>query len=265
MRGRLEWGQLRAHVPDAAHGFTIGAPGVAVVDLGTQFRMAVDGRGTRVEVTQGRVRLDRDTGDSLELALGQLATVPADASKPIAVDTARPAHIRQIPIINASFEAPVLGDVAWTGEIAGWERLGPRGNFGVSRFGVEFVERVPDGKQMAFVNEGGIAQELEAKLEAGARYTLSVVVGNRPGAHSPHYALELYAGSEWLAYEANPVVPDKGRFGRATLTYETPADHPAIGQPLRIVLRSIGSLDRQTQNHFDSVSLTAEYRGSTPP
>ena len=51
-------GKLRAHVPSHARGFTIAAPGVNAIDLGTEFVMAVDeqGRG-QVHVVEGEVEL----------------------------------------------------------------------------------------------------------------------------------------------------------------------------------------------------------------
>jgi hypothetical protein len=51
-------GKLRAHVPPHARGFTIAAPGVNAVDLGTEFAMSVDehGRG-RLHVVEGEVEL----------------------------------------------------------------------------------------------------------------------------------------------------------------------------------------------------------------
>jgi hypothetical protein len=51
-------GKLRAHVPPHAHGFTIAAPGVDAVDLGTEFAMSIDeqGRG-QVHVVEGELEL----------------------------------------------------------------------------------------------------------------------------------------------------------------------------------------------------------------
>lgn len=53
-------GKLRTHVPPHAHGFTIGAPGIDAVDLGTEFAMRVDERGqAEVHVLEGEVELRR--------------------------------------------------------------------------------------------------------------------------------------------------------------------------------------------------------------
>ena len=56
-------GKLRTHVPSHAHGFTIGAPGVDAVDLGTEFGFRIDERGVgEVHVIDGEVEL-HGTGD----------------------------------------------------------------------------------------------------------------------------------------------------------------------------------------------------------
>ena len=55
-RGFLAFGKLAANVPEEAVGFTIGAPGTAVVDLGTEFALNVDAGGdSRIHVFDGEV------------------------------------------------------------------------------------------------------------------------------------------------------------------------------------------------------------------
>ncbi len=62
MRGFLDHGRVLATVPRAARGFTIGAPGLAVVDLGTEFELTVDRSGAaELHVITGSVQLQ--TGD----------------------------------------------------------------------------------------------------------------------------------------------------------------------------------------------------------
>ena len=56
-------GKVRAHVPPSAIGFTINAPGIDAVDLGTEFALKVDDRGQwQVHVLDGAVEL-RGAGD----------------------------------------------------------------------------------------------------------------------------------------------------------------------------------------------------------
>jgi len=57
MQVSLAQGQLAARIPEAAHGFTVLGPNSAVVDLGTEFSMAVDGDQSWVEVYEGEVEL----------------------------------------------------------------------------------------------------------------------------------------------------------------------------------------------------------------
>ncbi|MBL8798484.1 MAG: FecR domain-containing protein [Planctomycetia bacterium] len=54
----LQHGQLTASVPENALGFSVRAPGVKVVDLGTDFGVQVSGGTTEVHVFQGKVRLE---------------------------------------------------------------------------------------------------------------------------------------------------------------------------------------------------------------
>ena len=57
--GRLHRGTLSAIVPESGHGFEVFVPGGVVTDLGTAFDVAVgeDNQPSRVEVTQGRVKI----------------------------------------------------------------------------------------------------------------------------------------------------------------------------------------------------------------
>ncbi|MBI1370729.1 MAG: hypothetical protein GC162_18990 [Planctomycetes bacterium] len=58
-RGLLHSGRITAHVPTRAHGFTVDAPDLRVVDLGTEFGIIADkGRPTQVHVFLGRVMVD---------------------------------------------------------------------------------------------------------------------------------------------------------------------------------------------------------------
>ena len=114
---------------------------------------------------------------------------------------------------------------------------------------------MPDGEQLGFINEGEMWQKLSERLALKTKYTLSLWVGNRPGVLNPDYTVELAVGKTVLISEKNPVVPEQGKFAKATLTYSSGDEHPALGERLKIVLRSNGSLDRYTQNIFDNVQL----------
>jgi hypothetical protein len=93
-RGFLRSGKLRATVPTVAHGFTIGAKGFAVVDLGTEFTLAISPSGQgQVRVLKGRVEVRSEDG--------QRATATLDETKAANIDGAT-GHVSEIA------EAPAL-------------------------------------------------------------------------------------------------------------------------------------------------------------
>lgn len=65
-------GKARVHVPPPAHGFKLLAPGMKLVDLGTEFGLSVqaDGR-SEVQVFEGEVEAHPDSGPQLNLKQGQ--------------------------------------------------------------------------------------------------------------------------------------------------------------------------------------------------
>ena len=74
--GEVYCGQLSARVPKNAVGFRVDAPGVNVVDLGTEFSLAVDGSGhPKIHVFTGKVRaaLPALPDSRTELIAGQSA------------------------------------------------------------------------------------------------------------------------------------------------------------------------------------------------
>ncbi len=74
MRGYLERGKAAAYCPPSAKGFTIGAPGLSVIDLGTRFTLRVSDTGqARVEVHDGLVQLLSDTGRTQQVHGGSVA------------------------------------------------------------------------------------------------------------------------------------------------------------------------------------------------
>lgn len=68
----LRRGHLTAYVPPQARGFTVGAPGCAVVDLGTRFDLDVNDTGNaKVRVLEGHVELHPDRGRPLAMKTGE--------------------------------------------------------------------------------------------------------------------------------------------------------------------------------------------------
>jgi len=96
-RAFLHHGELSAFCPEEASGFTIGAPGCAVIDLGTRFWMKVDKLGfTDVAVREGRVELRRgdrtltmvDAGARVDIAADGRVSAPHAIVEPIDDDPA---------------------------------------------------------------------------------------------------------------------------------------------------------------------------------
>jgi hypothetical protein len=169
---------------------------------------------------------------------------------------------RRAAISNASFEEPRLQpEEMWRDGMPGW--VGPPNHWGVNQFGREFSEPTPDGRQTAFLNKGEMQQELSEVVAPRTLYILSFWVGFHGGAihpmqAHPDYTVELCAGESILASQVNPVLPRLHRFAKAALKYASADSEPAIGQHLRIVFRSNGSLETGVQNIFDDVRLDVQ-------
>jgi hypothetical protein len=71
-RAVCRYGKVRASVPPQAHGFTVTAPDMDVVDLGTEFGLAVgkDGK-SQVHVLEGEVRMHPKNASAKSLFAGQ--------------------------------------------------------------------------------------------------------------------------------------------------------------------------------------------------
>ncbi|QNN21721.1 DNRLRE domain-containing protein [Planctomycetales bacterium ZRK34] len=82
-KGRLDFGTLDVYVPEQAHGFTVNAPGMRLVDLGTRFSVAVhQGEESEMRVTEGLVLVelldaDDNVRESFQLSAGQGASYDA--------------------------------------------------------------------------------------------------------------------------------------------------------------------------------------------
>lgn len=111
--GFLRSGKLLAYCPPSAHGFTVGAPGCAVVDLGTRFALRVADGVNEVQVITGRVRLETPAhggaaGQEQLLTRHHAARVLSGDSniQPIAFDTTLPGAREPEPVV-ASLPDPI--------------------------------------------------------------------------------------------------------------------------------------------------------------
>lgn len=166
-----------------------------------------------------------------------------------------------VPVVNSSFETNVLADGQWQTSVAGWTTTGAAGVTGVynptdNRYNVS----IPDGANVGFSNRGGtLFQALSYNLLADTQLVLSVDIGWRLDGTwgAPNYAIELWAGNNFLAQETSTQLI-QGGFATAVLTYDVLSDNSYLGQQVRIVLANRGG----SQANFDNVRL--ENHSSVP-
>jgi hypothetical protein len=111
---RLEDGQLAAHVPEAATGFRIEAPGATVIDLGTDFAIqAIKEKESEVHVFNGEVLIDLQgekgrSADLLRLISGEAARVDYFTGMPSGIDLDEQQFLRSLRDETSSYARVVL-------------------------------------------------------------------------------------------------------------------------------------------------------------
>lgn len=157
-----------------------------------------------------------------------------------------------IRVTNHSFESQVLAEDAFTiGSLTGWTLTGGAfagaANPGPSQYpdGV-----VPDGKNMAYSNDPAISQVLSELLRPRTRYVLTVAVGHRLDNTLNGFQIQLRAGGQVLAATSAPI-PPKGTFRDVSAVFDSPSEHPMLGQLLEIRLSGSAGVN------WDNVRLTA--------
>lgn len=92
-------GQVRVRVPPPAQGFRLHAPGMNLVDLGTEFGLQVNGQGTtEVHVFEGLVEAHPQEAEMRLLTGGQ--SLRRDDSRQLSTGPARPAEFTSIERLN---------------------------------------------------------------------------------------------------------------------------------------------------------------------
>lgn len=216
------------------------------------------------DTTAGNPSTDPDTNDP-------------DTNDP---DTTGPVDGEPVAIDNAGFEQPMTapGGLNLMGPPVGWELFDPDGiiNGMENSVGVLnpsgtplYVDGAPEGNNVALIflweTQGtpvGFTQVVDATVEAGATYTLSVDVGNiAVGSDAPYdlsgfpgYRVELRAGDAVLAFDEDSVAPADGNFARIQVTHTANPSDP-IGQPLAIRLVNLSRPDSGIEVNFDDVQL----------
>jgi len=163
-----------------------------------------------------------------------------------------------IPILNPRFNWDVLSGSPGANEygITGWITGPTTGTFKAST--TQYPSAPTTGLYCAYVgsaqgySSGSILQTLGATVQANTVYTLRVSVGARADAAFPGYVATLMAGNVTLA-AGNKATPVGGTFVTEVVVYESGATPAQLGQPLQILVKSIGN----GQVDVSGVSLTA--------
>jgi hypothetical protein len=163
-----------------------------------------------------------------------------------------------LPVTNASFEDPVLGEDVFTqnNTIPGWSTTLPSGTFGVWNPGEPFrypVGAVPDGNNVVYNNDTNIhIFQVTSHLLGVGGYTLQVDIGNRAdGFTMQGYKVQLRAGGAVLAEDNDSLNPAPGTFLTSTLQYTATAADPQLGEALEIRLIFLAG----SQANYDHVRL----------
>ena len=187
-----------------------------------------------------------------------------------------------IHVGNFSFEIPVLsdGDWSWSMDNQGWGYSGNDGYQGSWNVTTgDYPGEAPHGENVGWAEPGsgvpgGFGQVLNAMLEEGLTYTLTVEVGSAIGYGWDGYKIQLLAGGTphtpgtggdytgpviggvLLAEDDDSLTVAEGTFETSTITFTyDPALHSGLlGQPLQIRLLANPGGDGVD---FDNVRLTA--------
>ena len=178
-----------------------------------------------------------------------------------------------IPIVNPSFEDPVLAEDDYTWVVPpGWTQVGSVEWLGVWNVTTADFDPViaPDGENVAYTEYppdgtvNGLAQVLTETFAANTDYTLTASVGNSYFYYWSGYSVQLLAGGTVIAEDDNTLWPDYYLWDTSIVEYTyDPGDSGLVGQPLEIRLLCLG-IDMDAANpdlvgvEFDAVSLIPE-------
>ena len=224
MQATLEFGQLTAHVPPQAVGFTIQTPSVNVVDLGTDFGVRVSQQGmTDVAVFSGEViaaSRDESAGKGQQVRITAdevrrfLAGLDAD-EEPLGAPKFTKSIPAAINVVNPGFELPRIG--GWmVRELTGWTVVSePQWN-GALNAGVLLTaaERIQlpvaaEGHQWGFIEsrraaDGGVHRtsihQAVGRLTPDTQYRLQIALGREGFKSGPvskkNYPFSTFEGVE---------------------------------------------------------------------
>jgi len=160
-----------------------------------------------------------------------------------------------VAIVNPGFEEPVMSLCGFNNSITGWT-VTSGGVWHPGAFSQclhSFLNGPPEGAQVGYTNGDNISQVLTATLQPLLKYKLTVQVGRRADCCMMQgYKVQLLAGTTVLAEDPGSLNPPNGTWQLSTVTFAAPTNHPALGQPLKIILLHVGG----GQADFDDVHLT---------
>lgn len=177
----------------------------------------------------------------------------------------------EIPLVNNSFEEPVLSDGTYSSALPGWIAMGGGNEAGTMNPNNALFSSTTDGGSgdspidglnAAFVNYNNklIYDDSSVVVQPNVTYTLRLLAGQRiTGApFGTGSSVSLWAGTELLA-EKFPQ-PPLDSFIPVSLTYTSPPSGTVIGKPLRIEFKCV---EVAGQAWFDDLHLFA--KSGSPP
>lgn len=180
-----------------------------------------------------------------------------------------------IPIVNASFEDPVLAEDDWTwNDVPGWTLVNSDDDNGAGVWNTSSYDfdppHAPEGQNVAYTEIApdetvrGISQVLTTTFAANTDYTLTVEVGNSYDYYWSGYTVQLLAGGTILKEDNNTLWPAYYKWATSTVAYTYDSAHAGlVGEDLEIRLLNLGKdMDLAAPSvvgvEFDDVQLTPE-------
>jgi hypothetical protein len=171
-----------------------------------------------------------------------------------------------IPILNPDFQADVFscaaGSTCYASGITGW-LIGPSTSL-LKASSTQFPDAPSQGIYVAAIggsfSTGSILQTLGATVQANTLYILNLSVGARADYPFTGYLAALLAGNATLA-SRNAATPLGGTFVTDQVAYQSGANPAELGQPLQILVKSIGT----GQVDISGVLLTAQPESEIKP
>jgi hypothetical protein len=166
---------------------------------------------------------------------------------------------------QTGFENPTLEDNTGTWKIVGWSRelknpLEWRAAEGIMNPPAFLFHWVPEGENVGWINptnhaSSGISRTTNVRLLPGFDYVLQVEIGRRTDSDGPtSYLIQVWAGSELIAEDQSSVLPAKGEWETAVLSFTTGLSSPVLGERLRIVIQNPSTC---CQLNLDNIRLVA--------